>query len=594
MKIKKTILFFLFSCMLSAVYGQQNASIFSLKINPALNIPLGGDSEFYKLGGGGRVSGNFAMPFFRNLSAGLEAGYSLAPLRMLPDAPPSSLSLLSGAAVIGLNFELFPKFTLSLTGMGGYYHGLFNDEPAVGGGNPLVGGSLGVSYRIIPALSLGVEGAYRNYLGLYQDIQFSIGTAVHFGTAPAVKPAVVEKKPAVKPETLPEKTSPGTSGEAKPVLKGAGLSVVKTEFDEIFPVFFKYYDKNPVGKAVLHNFEAVPVDDIKVTFFVKQYMDNPKAAPAPASLNPGEEKEIDIYGLFTNAVLDITEGTKVSALLTVEYMRAGERQTAEHVETISINNRNAVTWDDDRKASAFVTAKDPAVLKFGKNVAGWINTVSYRAVNKNLLIALALHETLDLYGLTYVVDPTTPYVKYSESTKSIDFLQFPKQTLEYLAGDCDDLSILYSALLESVGVETAFVTTPGHIFTAFSLGITPEEARKTFLYPDDLIFRDGLAWLPVEITTRKSGFLRAWQAGAKEWRENVSKDQAGFFPMHAAWDLYAPVGFPGTPNIGMPDRAAVIAAYRNEVDKYISREIYPQESKILGALENNQGNDQTL
>ena len=33
-----------------------------------------------------------------------------------------------------------------------------------------------------------------------------------------------------------------------------------------------------------------------------------------------------------------------------------------------------------------------------------------------------------------------------------------KQTLEYRAGDCDDLSILYSALLESVGVETAFIT----------------------------------------------------------------------------------------------------------------------------------------
>ena len=32
-----------------------------------------------------------------------------------------------------------------------------------------------------------------------------------------------------------------------------------------------------------------------------------------------------------------------------------------------MNNRNAMTWDDDRKAAAFVTAKDPALLGFAKS-----------------------------------------------------------------------------------------------------------------------------------------------------------------------------------------------------------------------------------
>jgi transglutaminase-like putative cysteine protease len=34
----------------------------------------------------------------------------------------------------------------------------------------------------------------------------------------------------------------------------------------------------------------------------------------------------------------------------------------------------------------------------------------------------------------------------------------------YRAGDCDDLSILYCSLLEAIGIRTAFVTIPGHIF----------------------------------------------------------------------------------------------------------------------------------
>lgn len=32
-------------------------------------------------------------------------------------------------------------------------------------------------------------------------------------------------------------------------------------------------------------------------------------------------------------------------------------------------NRNAITRDNDRKVAAFVTAKDPAVMKFSKNTA---------------------------------------------------------------------------------------------------------------------------------------------------------------------------------------------------------------------------------
>jgi hypothetical protein len=58
-----------------------------------------------------------------------------------------------------------------------------------------------------------------------------------------------------------------------------------------------------------------------------------------------------------------------------------------------------------------------------------------------------------------VVDPVTPYKKFSQNL-SVDFLQFPNQTLEYKARDCDDLSMLYNALLESVGIKTAFITIP--------------------------------------------------------------------------------------------------------------------------------------
>jgi hypothetical protein len=111
-----------------------------------------------------------------------------------------------------------------------------------------------------------------------------------------------------------------------------------------------------------------------------------------------------------------------------------------------------MTWDDNRKASAFVTARDPAVMRFSKNISGMIRGKGSRAINPDLLQAIGLFESLGLYGLNYVVDPRTPYTELSRQREWIDFIQFPRQTLEYRAGDCDDLSILYCALLESVGI----------------------------------------------------------------------------------------------------------------------------------------------
>ncbi len=378
-------------------------------------------------------------------------------------------------------------------------------------------------------------------------------------------------------------------------LRAEGLELYNVEFAHIFPVFFKYYDEYPIGKAVLRNNENVPMTGIEVKLFIKQYMDNPKICRAPSELKGGIEKAIDLNALFTNKVLEITEGTKVSANITIEYMAQGKLHTIEKLETVRIHNRNALTWEDTGRAAAFITAKDPLILKFSKNIAGMIQEKGSKTINANLRMAMALHEALTLYGMSYVVDPITPYKEFSIKRQEIDFLQFPKQSLDYKAGDCDDLSILYCALFESVGVETAFITIPGHIFMAFSVDMKPDEARKRFLRADELIFREEKTWIPVEITEIGGGFLKAWQAGAKEWRENVARGQADFHPIHEAWGRYEPVGLPGeSVQLTLPDRNSIVSAYLQELIKFIDREIFPQVAELQAAIKKSKGNPKEI
>jgi len=369
------------------------------------------------------------------------------------------------------------------------------------------------------------------------------------------------------------------------------MDVIDIKLDPVFPVFYQYYDDNPLGSVVIKNTENGPVKNVKVSFFVKQYMDKPKLCAEKGEMKKNEEVEIPLYALFKNSILEITEGTKVTSEILVEYNFLDTVITGDTSETIQMYHRNAMTWDDDRKAASFVTAKDPEILRFSKNITGDIRDIGSTALNNNFREAMGVFESLKQYGIDYVVDPTSSYVAFSQDELSLDYLQFPIQTMSYRAGDCDDLSILYAALLESIGVETAFITIPGHIYMAFSLGMSPAQAKTEFLRPDDLIYTDTQSWVPVEITMVKDGFLKAWQTGIKQWKENEGAGTAVFYPIHEAWETYPPVGMTD-PNARIEnlDNEKVIQVYTADLLRFVEREISGKVRELQDMISKS-GND---
>jgi tetratricopeptide (TPR) repeat protein len=143
------------------------------------------------------------------------------------------------------------------------------------------------------------------------------------------------------------------------------------------------------------------------------------------------------------------------------------------------------------------------------------------------------------------------------------------------------LSILTCALLEGVGIETAFVTVPGHIYIAFALNMKPDDARAFFSRPDDLILRNNRVWVPVEVTAVQEGFLRAWQLGAREWREGATAGNAGFWPTHEAWKLYEPVALVGgSTQFEPPSSDKLLARFQAAMSAFVDRELQSREQKL--------------
>jgi ankyrin repeat protein/tetratricopeptide (TPR) repeat protein len=366
----------------------------------------------------------------------------------------------------------------------------------------------------------------------------------------------------------------------------ASLELKDLSFEDIYPVFHTYYDTHSLGRVVLCNTTKQPITGIKVSFQIKEFMADPNACPAPSELGPGELKSVDLFGLFLPTILQTTEKTKTQARVDVECTLGGHVEHQNLVQSIPILNRNATSWVDDKRAAAFVTVRDPVVLTFSRNVNSMVKGTIKGEVNPNLITAVAFFQALQLYGLTYSQDPIPTLTANSQVA---DFIQFPRETLQYKGGKCSDFSVLYCALLESVGIETAFITIPGHIFIAFSTGVSPDEARKSFFSrADDLIVQNDKSWIPVEVT-ETAGFLQAWQDGAKEWRENTASNQAAFYPLHDAWQLYEPVALPGTEvAVNLPPSEKIVSASKQEVGKFIDKEISTKAAALESQITNAQ------
>lgn len=535
-----------------------------IAVRPSYEMALGSSTQYFGGGGGVRVDVNRSL---RGLPVYLLGGVDYS---FLSTSVSQSVSVATALGGAGLKIPLGSTLNAFAYGSAGYYFGTLNDfslhatDPYLGGG-----GGIELALSSTFALRLGVQ--YDAYLGLYQGLSFGVSSV--FGRrARAAAPAPVESAPA-PPQPVPLSVS-------------SPVTITQVDLHPIFPVLYSHYADHPIGELVVKNETGVPVTNLQVKLFAQEYMNNPTETSVSGTLAPGKSMKIAPDALFTQSVLDITEGTKSSGDLTVSYDVGGRPATTQKVVVLNFVGRNGMTWSDTRRAAAFVTAQDPAVLLFARSVASYVQSKETRPINQALEMATAFHDELALYGINYIVNPVTPYAQVSNEPNVVDYLQFPVETIQYKSGDCSDLSILYSALLESVGIPTAFITIPGHIFVAVDTGLTPAEATAALMPLDSLIERGGKEWIPVEVTSIHGGFLKAWRLGANEWYQNELLHQAGFYPVEAAWKVYQPVGLPGSePNITPPATSAVFASYSKDVQGFIDLAIKPQIAQLQGEIE---------
>jgi tetratricopeptide (TPR) repeat protein len=520
-------------------------------------VPLGplqdDGSQYYKLGIGADLDGDISIPGLELLSARASLGYVGLPV----NGASEQVTIASLGLGPALSLSPAPRLGIEIAAGGGY---AILVGPTDTLGNPFAQASLRASYALSPSFSLDLGASYRMHFNAtgfdYQGLGLALGASFALGRGPTK----------------------------------ARLEILELGIKPIFPVFYKYYDTNPAGTVRIKNGEPGPVKNLSVSFVVPQFMAGPKVIAFIPELKAGEERELPVYALFTDSIIGITEDTKVEAKVLYSYGYLDAELKGESNLSLRIYNRNAMTWDDNRHAAAFVSPRDPQVLAFAKTAAA-IGRDASQVVNTHFRQAMGIFQALGVYGIRYVPVPS-PLTDPSQNLATVDYLQFPAQTLAYKSGNCAALSICYSAMLESTGVSTAFITIPGHILIAFDLGMSMAEARALLSRPEDLIDRSGSAWVPVETTIISEGFLTAWKTGAQEWREAGAQGKADFYPLAEAWRTYEASAFVGGQSaFSFPAADAEVKAFTDEASRFVDAEVKAREPAIQKEILASAGKD---
>jgi transglutaminase-like putative cysteine protease len=268
------------------------------------------------------------------------------------------------------------------------------------------------------------------------------------------------------------------------------LQVVTYVVPEFMTAVHKAYSGDDperwLARTVVKNTGDEPAYDLRIEYEVSGYTQSTSVGEYPVVL-PGQTVRDYCYPVFDGEQMAAID-SETPAELSITYQCDGMDRPVTKSESFDFLGHNE--WvrtnipedeclvfqdglDNDEFLAVFVTNKDPAVQQLAKRLTGGIFTATDDGVSEAVsAVYYGLRDT----PYRYVTEPDSYW-----SDGYAQHVQFPRETIAYQGGNCVDLSVLFSALLEAVGVKTYLTLSTGHCQVSVALpesgSIVPIEAK---------------------------------------------------------------------------------------------------------------------
>lgn len=328
-----------------------------------------------------------------------------------------------------------------------------------------------------------------------------------------------------------------------PPSNSAPLEIEVVKLRDVFSNSYKLYEQDGVGSIKLTNNTDEPIEKIKISFMLNNFMDFPTEGKINKLL-PGQSEEVILKAVFNNSILTITEDSSIQAMIEASYFLDGNREAYSKNATVTVYDKHRMTWDEHERFASFVTPKDTPIIDFARSVA-----TQFKETKDESNLAAVLFDSMGVMGFTYIQNPSDPYqislakTATTAKTDTVDYVQYPRETLERKSGDCVDLVAFYSTALESMGITTLALEVPDHLLMMFSTGISADADGYTM--NDMYVIHDGMLWIPVETTVVGKPFIKAWELGAANYYQWKDKGLT-ILDVHNAWNIYKPATLPNS------------------------------------------------
>jgi tetratricopeptide (TPR) repeat protein len=556
LKLSGKILFltlFIFNC--SLLFGLD----FNIRPKGFVSIPMGAGNMAdsgnarYSIGGGGELgfevdlSTMWPNPLGLGYTFGLEGGMTLNALK---GDSSENASFYSAGGVLGLYYFPFSRLFTRIDGALGVYQATHAGERSNAGMAWRGGGEIG--FRFTPGFTLAANAGWRQFQGKGSGSGGVLNSVLYAG--------------------LTAQLTFQTGAN-----RNEGLGASFDQYEPVYPSFMQLYQTNVIGSIVIRNNENAEIRDVRVGFRAPPYTASEFPCGSISLIARGRSTTLPLLADFSPEILRFTDNGCILGELVIRYRLLGKEREAVRKVILATHNRNMTTGDVASLVS-FVSPTSNETLNYARYIAGLARADRRTGHNWNFQCAIWLMEGLRAAG-----------IKRAYTYANENQAQFPAETMSYGTGNRRDLALLYAAVLEGVGIPTAFIKTENDFLLAFSLGVGMSAAETLFNGTDRILIVDDEVWLPLSMNAFNYGFMAAWTQAIVTLNESSkSGNDLDFVMVEEAWAVYPPAPLPELGGRTVrPNTEMAANEVKSAMAQYIEQELRPILARVQVQVNSN-------